>query len=598
VSSKFDRRCAIVAAVPRLARGGLVALALFLTIVGAIAAGYITDSHRHRGHVLRNVTLTGTGISGLTPAQLAPIVRSRAAAFDATKITVDASQGGFTTTAKELGVRLDPAATTAAAMAVGRTGSALQRVLFWAKSWILQTPAPVRVAMDGGKVRAAVLRLDKGTRVEPVEPTVAYKKGAFTAVAGKPGKGIDPAEVSRGLPAAVDSGDAVTVHVARGSVAPRFSEADAKRLAGQAQATVTRGLALAAGSATATIPLATLRTWVTAKPSNAGLVLGLEADKVIDGVEKLLAGAGEPPKETEFTVEGGAVSIVPGSDGTACCGSGAAALVEQAMLRRTTDPVVLPLRPQPPKLTLGAAEKLGVKEVVGSFTTKHAAGQPRVTNIHRIADIVRGHVILPGESFSVNTFVGPRTTAKGFVVDHVIEDGRFAEAVGGGISQFATTTFNAAFFAGLDYGEYQAHSIYISRYPYGREGTLSYPHPDLILKNTTPYGVLIWPTYTATTITVTLYSTHYVDGAQTGQVKEPRGQCTRVTTERTRTYVADGRKEVDKVFALYQPAEGIDCAGNPTPTTSTTSTSTTSTTAAPGGPGAAPTTTTPTTAKP
>ena len=53
------------------------------------------------------------------------------------------------------------------------------------------------------------------------------------------------------------------------------------------------------------------------------------------------------------------------------------------------------------------------------------------------------------------------------------------EAVGGGISQFATTLFNAAFFAGLDIPEYQSHSIYITRYPYGREATLSYPAPDL-----------------------------------------------------------------------------------------------------------------------
>ena len=550
--------------------------------MGVIAAGYMADSHRHKARVLRNVTLTGTNISGLTRAQLAPVVQSRAGAFDGTKITVDASQGGFTTTAKELGVSVDGAATTAAALAVGRTGGALQRVAFWAKSWLIQTAAPVRVTMDASKVRAGVLRLDKGTRVEPVEPTVTYKKGAFTAVAGKPGKGIDPAEVLRGLPAAIDHGGSVVVHVARGSVAPRFTEADAKRLAGQAQATVTRGVSIAAGSAAATIPLATVRTWVTARASNSGLVLGLDADKVLAGVEKLLAAAGEPAQETTFAVEGGAVTIAPGADGTACCSAIAAGLVEQAVLRRTTDPVALPLRAQPPKLTIGAAEKLGIREVVGSFTTKHAAGQPRVSNIHRIADIVRGHVIAPGESFSVNTFVGPRTTAKGFVVDHVIEDGRFAEAVGGGISQFATTTFNAAFFAGLDFGEYQAHSIYISRYPYGREGTLSYPHPDLILKNTTPYGVLIWPTYTATTITVTLYSTHFVDGAQTGQVKEPRGQCTRVTTERTRTYVADGHTEVDHVFALYQPAEGVDCAGNQTPTTSTSSTTTTSTAPPPG----------------
>ena len=123
----------------------------------------------------------------------------------------------------------------------------------------------------------------------------------------------------------------------------------------------------------------------------------------------------------------------------------------------------------------------------------------------------------------------------------------------------ATTLFNAAFFAGLDFGEYQSHSLYISRYPYGREATMGFPHPDLQIKNTTPYGVLIWPTYTDTSLTVTLYSTHFVDSQQTGQTQGPRGACTRVTTERTRTYVSDGHQVVDKVFATYRPSEGVNC---------------------------------------
>jgi vancomycin resistance protein YoaR len=179
-------------------------------------------------------------------------------------------------------------------------------------------------------------------------------------------------------------------------------------------------------------------------------------------------------------------------------------------------------------------------------------------------------VIDPGDSFSINDFVGKRTTDDGFVTGGVIENGTFAESVGGGISQFATTTFNAAFFGGLDFVEYQSHSIYISRYPYGREATLSYPKPDLVIGNSTPHGVLIWPTYTGTSITVTLYSTQFAKGAQTNQTEAPVGVagCKRVTTERTRTFV-DGHTEVDRVFAVYRPAEGVQCNG-PAPTTTTT----------------------------
>ena len=58
--------------------------------------------------------------------------------------------------------------------------------------------------------------------------------------------------------------------------------------------------------------------------------------------------------------------------------------------------------------------------------------------------------------------------------------------IGGGVSQFATTMFNAAYFAGLDIDESQAHSEYFDRYPRGREATMGFPEPDLRFTNNTP----------------------------------------------------------------------------------------------------------------
>jgi vancomycin resistance protein YoaR len=171
---------------------------------------------------------------------------------------------------------------------------------------------------------------------------------------------------------------------------------------------------------------------------------------------------------------------------------------------------------------------------------------------------VRGAVIRPTETFSLNQFVGQRTREKGFTEAGVIYEGRFETDVGGGVSQFATTFFNAAFFAGLDFESYQSHSIYISRYPYGREATISWPAPDLAVSNPLPDGVVAWPTYTGSSITVTLWGTKTVHADQTGQSTRRQGRCTRVSTERTRSW-PDGTTEVDNVFAVYRPGEGVNC---------------------------------------
>jgi vancomycin resistance protein YoaR len=260
------------------------------------------------------------------------------------------------------------------------------------------------------------------------------------------------------------------------------------------------------------------------------------------------------------------VSITPSKAGSACCAPGAVAAIQAALAARVAsgsvaeaEPVNLPLKTVAPDRDEEEARKLGIVEPIGAFTTNHAAGEPRVQNIHRIADMIRGAVIAPGATFSVNDYVGRRTTANGFVPAPVIDhEYKFTDDVGGGISQFATTIFNAAFFAGLDIPSYYMHGIYISRYPYGRESTISFPSPDVRIRNQTPHGVLIWPTYTGTSITVTMYSTKYVSGEQTNQTTEKKGVCTAVTTERTRTYV-DGRKTTDRFSGLYSPAEGVKC---------------------------------------
>ena len=143
-----------------------------------------------------------------------------------------------------------------------------------------------------------------------------------------------------------------------------------------------------------------------------------------------------------------------------------------------------PLTPGVARVTTERATTLGITEPIGTFTSRHPCCRPRVQNIQRIADIVDGHVVLPGEQFDLNDVVGPRDRARGFVEAPQILEGEFVDRVGGGISQFATTLFNAVFFSGLGDVTHSPHSYYFSRYPPGREATVSFPLPDLIFRTT------------------------------------------------------------------------------------------------------------------
>ncbi|MEM7142605.1 MAG: VanW family protein [Actinomycetota bacterium] len=323
---------------------------------------------------------------------------------------------------------------------------------------------------------------------------------------------------------------------------------------------------------------ATLREWLEVAGASAPGDFSFAAARVEATLaETLPFGPVEGIDGVQFVIGfDGLPYVLGGIEGAECCADDTAARLYEHLLVGPNEPaVVFPIEPDDAE-GLAWHESLGIGEVIGEFTTFYTAGQTRNINIARISEITRGVVIEPGETFSVNDFVGRRTTENGFVAAGVISNGVFSTSVGGGISQYATTLFNAAFFAGLDFGEYQSHSIYIDRYPYGREATVSFGAPDLQIRNTTPHAVLLWPTTDATSITVRLYGTPYVVGEQTGQTERREGtSCTRVTTERTRTWVEDGRTEVDTVTARYRP-EGIACNGASTrPTTTTTTTTST-----------------------
>ncbi|GIM88546.1 hypothetical protein Ato02nite_003390 [Paractinoplanes toevensis] len=150
-------------------------------------------------------------------------------------------------------------------------------------------------------------------------------------------------------------------------------------------------------------------------------------------------------------------------------------------------------------------ELAGVDQLIGTFTTYHPCCAPRVTNIHLIAKIVDGTVIAPGTTFSLNRKVGERTRDRGFVPAPAIVDGELEDQLGGGISQFSTTLFNSAWFAGLPILEHQPHSKYISRYPPGREATLDWGNIDQVIRNDTDAPVVIRAATTGTSVTVALY---------------------------------------------------------------------------------------------
>lgn len=300
---------------------------------------------------------------------------------------------------------------------------------------------------------------------------------------------------------------------------------------------------------------------------------------------------GTPAVDATFDVSSGTPVVVPSQPGRSVSAEDLRTAVLSVLTDDAPRRASAPLTDSAPRLSTEEAAGLGVVEVLGTYTSAFPCCQPRVKNIQTIADIVDGHVLKPGERFDLNAFVGPRDTARGFVPAPQILRGEFVNDVGGGVSQFATALFNGYFFAGLKDITHSPHSYYISRYPPGREATVSFPLPDLIFENDSPNGVLIDTSHTATSVTVTMWGTKRFDEvrsvagprtrvreAETQYIERPDcipgngGEGFDITV--TRVFVAGGREVAREDFdTRYLPQPKFVCgppprtpAPTPTPT--------------------------------
>ena len=502
-----------------------------------------------------------------TPAEVSPdTVHLRIAALAAelagTAVVVRTDAGEVELTVADLGISLEHDATFDA-VRQRRAGS--DDAGGPDESWVAWSTDPAfserRYLVDRSMAQAALASAAE-LGVTATAPSIVVVNDTLAVDLGLPGQVVDTdAIVDEVLGGVARSFARIEITAELVESEPLAYTPELQEAVNAAHESYGRGLAVAFGGATHDITIETVAGWLTLDASASPPLISFDLAQVGPYLAETFADASAPFTEAAMVVRSGVPTVVASDGGVACCADTAGALVEEALRARVEGLIELPARPAVSPQEQAHMESLGIVELVATFTTRHACCQGRVKNIQRFADLMRGAIVLPGESLSLNGHVGRRTEAKGFVEGGFIEKGVLIDDIGGGVSQFATTIFNSLIHAGMDIDEYQTHSLYLSRYPFGLDPTISYPRPDLAFTNPTPYAVLIWPTYTDTSITVELYSTRNVEVTIGAPQEEMREFCRRVRTDRTRVF-SDGTADTDSFFARYRPEEGRNCDGS------------------------------------
>ena len=161
-----------------------------------------------------------------------------------------------------------------------------------------------------------------------------------------------------------------------------------------------------------------------AEPHGASLRLAFAPEVLAVALERVRREIEAEPVNAKFEVDAAnLVTIVPSRSGLRVEWPAIpAALI--AASQSASRSAALPLLHTPePALRTDRAEALGIRGLVSSFTTRHPCCEKRVANIHRIADMLDGTLVEPGQTASVNALVGPRTLKAGFVPAPRSEEG-------------------------------------------------------------------------------------------------------------------------------------------------------------------------------
>jgi vancomycin resistance protein YoaR len=337
---------------------------------------------------------------------------------------------------------------------------------------------------------------------QPVSATVAVHGTTVSATAARDGLELDRPALLGALSRNESMIDAPFRHIAAAirDPAARSAVSSARALLAEAVAIDYRGARRGA------LAPAQLARALRIRARRHRFAVGFDPESLAHVVRPRVGPWIRRAHNARFVVAGDRVRIIPSQPGRDVDPLQLAAAVTSAAHGDHVARIELGARR--PDLTTAKANALGIARKLVSYTTQMGVSSSnRIHNVHLMADFIDGTVIRPGQRFSFNDVVGPRTAERGFLEGQEIIGSLVLPSIGGGVCQTATTLFNDAFELGLPILARTNHNLYLAHYPIGRDATVAWGGPDFQFANDLKHGLLIKTSYTDQTLTFTFYGT-------------------------------------------------------------------------------------------
>lgn len=196
----------------------------------------------------------------------------------------------------------------------------------------------------------------------------------------------------------------------------------------------------------------------------------------------------DKPIEAGYTIENHRITFTESQPGVSLSKSD----LEEAVKDADGNVIKVPAKITQPEVTSEQLHSEILAHELGKYTTDYSSSSnDRAYNIKLACEKINGYVLAPGEEFSYNDVVGPRTVERGFRIANVYVGNTVQPGIGGGICQVSSTMYNSVVFADLEITARRNHTLPVSYVPLGRDATVSYGATDFKFKNNTNHPVEI-----------------------------------------------------------------------------------------------------------
>ncbi len=470
--------------------GATIAILVVCAALVAVTALQVTMRDRIAG----GVTVAGIDVGGLDAAAAVETLHQDLWPRIAEARFQTGANEAVTVSLDSLGISLDAVATADAALARGKLA-----LPFGLRIWVPGRGGEVAplLSVDGAKLELGLELLREQVDRPAHDARLTMREGwGIVVIPSREGRTVDATELARVVAARVVAGARYDGPVPTRAAAPAVDTATAKLRAGLATTYFSRPITLRHGSRSVVLSPSMIAAMVSVNTGAdaAAYPLTFRNDRARATLHRLFAWAERPPKDAGIVVHAeGDVTITESEDGEVLDMQYLLEDLDAAAVSGDPRSVVVSTSSVLPELSADDVRENGLASLGSQFTTYFdPRNTARAGNIALAAKLVDGSVVSPGEVFSLNAAMGPRTANRGFDYAPVIAaDGVLRQGVGGGICQYATTLFNAVLLAGLPVVDRRAHSLYIDHYPVGRDATVAWGSIDFRFRNDTTKKLVI-----------------------------------------------------------------------------------------------------------